>query len=281
MDAPLISVEKVSFAYKGQPACLQAVSFEVRRGERVALLGPNGSGKSTLLCLLDGLFFPASGRITALGEDLTEEALDSEPFGPRFRSSVCFLFQNADAQLFCPTVEEELAFGPLQLGWEAAEIRRRSRDILNLLEIAHLRERTPQALSLGEKKRVALGALLILSPAILLLDEPTSGLDPRSQTLLVNILESLREMGLTLLTATHDLELLPHVADRAIVLGEDHAVHADASVDDVLGDTGLLLSVNLVHAHSHRHGALRHSHPHQHVVGHGHGHDNQGLRTED
>ena len=272
MAEPLISIDKVSFAYPGQPACLEGVSFEVRPAERVAVLGPNGSGKSTLLCLLDGLFFPASGRISVLGQELTERALDSTPFGPRFRSSVGFLFQSAEAQLFCPTVEEELAFGPLQLGWDAGEIDRRSLDVLKLLEIGHLKERTPQALSLGEKKRVALGALLILSPAILLLDEPTSGLDPRSQTLLLNILEGLCERGLTLLTATHDLELLPHVADRAIVLGEDHAVHADAPVGEVLGDTELLLRVNLIHAHSHRHGALLHSHPHQHVVGHGHGH---------
>lgn len=170
-------VDNVQFAYPGSAPSLAGVSFRVDAGERVALLGANGSGKSTLLHLLDGLYFPQAGTITAFGQPLTEEALERPPFGPRFRRDVGFLFQNSDAQLFCATVEEELAFAPLQLRWPAAEIRRRMDDVLELLEISHLRDRTPQALSGGEKKRVALASLLIVNPAALLLDEPTAGLD--------------------------------------------------------------------------------------------------------
>lgn len=269
---PVFVVEGVTYAYPGYPECVSEVSFEVRRGERVVLLGPNGSGKSTLLNLLDGLCFPTSGRIAAFGEALGEEALERTAFGARFRREVGFLFQDSEAQLFCPTVEEELAFGPLQLDWGAQEIRRRISDTLELLEISHLRKRTVVALSVGEKKKVALASLLVMGPSVLLLDEPTSGLDLRSQAVLLEILDSLRLAGLTFITATHDLTVVPHLADRALVLGEDHRLKADRPAEAVLTDTALLLDVNLIHAHAHRHGALVHTHPHEHVIGHEHGH---------
>jgi len=270
---PIFEVEGAHYAYPGYPECVSGVSFRIGPGERVALLGANGSGKSTLLNLLDGLFSPCSGRIAAFGKTLTEEALETSDFGPRFRKEVALLFQNSDAQLFCPSVEEELAFGPLQMRWADDEVRRRISDTLELLEIAHLRHRTTQALSAGEKKRVALASLLAMGPSVLLLDEPTAGLDPRSQAVLLDILDGLHEAGLTLVTATHDLTVLPHLADRVLVLGEDHRLKGDGAVEAVLSDTALLLEVNLIHAHSHRHGALLHSHPHQHVVGHEHGHE--------
>jgi cobalt/nickel transport system ATP-binding protein len=269
----LFDVQSVSFAYPGRPPCLREVSCRLDAGERVALLGANGSGKTTLLHLLDGLYFPTGGGIVAFGEALTEEAVERPPFGPRFRKAVGFLFQNSDAQLFCPTVAEELAFGPLQLRLPPAEIARRVDDALALLEIAHLRDRAPQTLSGGEQKRVALASLLTLSPRVLLLDEPTAGLDPRSQSMLLEMLHQLHEeAGVTLVTATHDLTLIPHLADRALVLSEDGRVMADAPAAQVLRDTDLLLSVNLIHAHLHRHGDTVHRHPHEHVHGHEHGH---------
>lgn len=269
---PIFAVEGVTYAYPGYPDCVSGVSFHVQQGERVALLGANGSGKSTLLALLDGLVFPASGQIRALGEPLLEETLERTGFGPRFRKEVGFLFQSSEAQLFCPTVEEELAFGPLQLRWPSREVHRRIADTLDLLEIAHLKRRTSHALSAGEKKRVALASLLVMSPSVLLLDEPTSGLDPRSQAVLLEILDSLHRAGLTFITATHDLTVVPHLADRALVLGEDHRLKADRPAEAALSDTALLLEVNLIHAHAHRHGALVHTHPHEHVVGHEHKH---------
>ncbi len=269
----IFSVDRVSYDHPGGRECLREVSFEVRSGERVGLLGANGSGKSTLLHLLDGLWFAKSGSVTGLGAVLTESGLETPPFGPMFRKNVGFLFQNSDAQLFCTTVEEELAFAPLQLeSLSREEIRRRIDDTLSLLEISHLRDRTPQALSSGEKKLVALASLLVVGPSVLLLDEPTAGLDPRSQAILLQILDELHSAGLTLITATHDLALLPHLADRALVLSEEHTLVADAPVDEILRDTDLLLSVNLIHAHTHRHGPLTHSHPHAHIVAHDHEH---------
>ncbi len=271
-DPAIFVADQLSFAYPGHGPSLAGVSFAVAAGERVALLGANGSGKSTLLHLLDGLYFPDAGTLTAFGEALTEARVETPPFGPRFRASVGFLFQNSDAQLFCATVEEELAFAPLQLRWPREEIRRRTDDVLALLHILRLRGRAPQTLSTGEKKRVALAALLMTAPSVLLLDEPTAGLDPRSQALLLEMLDELHASGVTLITATHDLALLPHLADRALVLSEEHTLVADAPVDDVLHDVDLLLRVNLIHVHAHRHGDVVHVHPHQHVVAHEHGH---------
>jgi len=269
-------VEDARFAYPGREASVNGVSFTVEPGERLALLGANGSGKSTLLHLLDGLYFPQAGTITAFGQSLGEEAIERAPFGPQFRKDVGFLFQNSDAQLFCATVEEELAFAPLQLRWPMAEIHQRIDDTLQLLEIAHLRDRAPQNLSGGEKKRVALASLLIVHPSVLLLDEPTAGLDPRSQSVLLEILEQLHQQaGMTLITATHDLTVLPHIADRALVLSEEHRLVADGAASTILQDTDLLLSVNLIHAHAHRHGETLHQHPHLHVIEHDHSHTHQ------
>jgi len=268
----MYSVDNITFAYPGHEQCLRGVSFDVRQGERLALIGANGSGKSTLLHLLDGLYFPNSGAIRVMGEALTEQAVETPPFGPRFRKEVGFLFQNSDAQLFCATVEAELAFAPLQLRWPRAEIDRRIGETLEMLEITHLRDRTPQALSSGEKKRVALASVLVVGPSVLLLDEPTAGLDPRSQSILLEILLSLHDAGMTIITATHELALLDHLADRAIVLGEDHRIAADGGVGDILHDTALLLAVNLIHSHSHAHGGVAHSHPHDHALSHDHEH---------
>lgn len=268
----IFGVQDVRFAYPGEASCLENISFTVQAGERLALLGANGTGKSSLLHLLDGLYFASAGRIQAFGQELTEHTLEKTSFGPQFRQQVGFLFQNTEAQLFCPTVEEELAFGPLQLHLPRAEIAARLDDVLKLLEITHLRDRAPHRLSGGEKKRVALGALLTTNPSVLLLDEPTTDLDPRSQSMLIDLLEQLHERGLTLITATHDLTLLPHIADRGLVLDDTHRLVADMPTDDLLAAEELLLRVNLIHAHSHRHGRLTHRHPHTHIHAHDHTH---------
>lgn len=272
MTETVFRLDGVSFSYPGSGTCLEDVSFEVARGERVALLGANGSGKSTVLRLMDGLYFAQVGKLVALGEILSPAVVERPPFGPRFRKEVGFLFQDSDAQLFSPSVEEEVAFGPLQMGWAREEILRRVGDALQILGIEALRTRPPQNLSAGEKKKVALASLLALSPSVLLLDEPTAGLDPRSQGALLELLEELHASGFTTVAATHDLELVPHLADRAVVMGEDHRVAADGPVREILEDTDLLVRVNLIHAHRHRHGALVHSHPHRHAVMHEHSH---------
>jgi len=261
-------VRNVCYAYPGADLALRDVTLHVARGESVALLGANASGKSTLLQLLDGLLFPQAGTIRAFGEPLTEAALERPQFARDFRRRVGLLFQNTDVQLFCATVEEELAFAPLQLRLPEEEVRQRVEDVLRLLQIEHLRHRPPQTLSGGEKKRVALGGLLTAGPQVLLLDEPTTALDPRSQQWLVELLGDLRTAGLTIIAATHDLTLAPEIADRAVILSEDHTVLATGAVSDLLGNIDLLLQANLIHPHA----THLHIHPHLHDAWHGHPH---------
>ncbi len=268
---PLFEVRGVTFAYPGRPPSLEEVSFTVGKGERVALLGANGSGKTTLLLLLDGLYFPNKGRVYFEGDPIEAQTLEGKEAGRAFRRRVGLLFQNPDAQLFSPSVADELSFAPRQLGLPAEEAADRVESVLTLMEISNLRDRPPQSLSAGEKKRVALASLLTAGPSVLLLDEPTAGLDPRSQSRLLDILEHLHEAGLTLVTATHELLLLPHLADRAVVLSPDHRLVADAAAEAVLADLPLLDSANLIHVHSHRHGNVLHRHPHLHWAGHHHG----------
>ena len=263
----------VSYRYHTGVAALEDVSLTIAQGEKVAILGANGCGKSTLLKILNGLEFAQSGQVTAFDIALTEENLKDEATAYRFRRRVGFIFQNSDAQLFSPTVREEIAFGPLQMGLERAELEQRLADVARLIGIENLLDRAPFQLSGGEKKKVAIASTLVINPDVLLLDEPTAGLDPRSQSWLVDLLLRLHAAGKTLITATHDLALVPDMADRALVFSEQHTLAAQGTAEEILSDTDLLVRVNLVHAHYHRHGSLWHSHPHHHSGSHAHTHD--------
>jgi cobalt/nickel transport system ATP-binding protein len=254
--------EDLRYRYLERFTALDGVSFAVRRGERVALLGANGSGKSTLLKILDGLIFPDSGSVTAFGQPLTEDNLEDEQFSMGFRSRVGFIFQNSDAQVFSPTVREEVAFGPLQLGWDAEKVERRIGDVLGMLDIGGLADRAPYQLSGGEKKRVALASVLVMNPEVILFDEPTAALDPRTQQWLVELIAELGQAGKTMVLATHDLDVLDVVADRCLVFSEDHRIVAEGAPAEMLANRDLLLSVNLIHAHTHSHETEPHEHEH-------------------
>jgi len=271
----ILEVDGLTFAYPGREEGLKGVSFRIARGERVALLGANGSGKSTLLYLLDGLYFSSAGEVRALGETLTESRLEDPAFGPRFRREVGLLFQNSEAQLFCPTVEEDVAFGPLQAGWPQEEVARRVKEVLALLEIEALQKRPPGTLSAGEKKKVALASVLSLRPEVWLLDEPTAGLDPRSEGRLLDFLAELRREGKTIITATQDLDIVEEIADRAITFSEGHEIVGDGRPHEILSHRELLMACNLLHVHRHRHGELEHSHEHFHAHAHAHPHDGE------
>lgn len=268
----IFEVENAGYAYPGGGTALKSISFTVEKGESIALLGANASGKSTLLHLLDGLYFPDSGSVTAFGTVLTEESVETHPFARKFRSEVGFLFQNSDAQLFCPTVEEELAFGPLQLRIPPDEVEKRVEDTLDLLEIGNIRNRPPHSLSGGEKKKVALAGLITCGPSVILLDEPSAGLDPRSQQWLIEFLHELTRAGITLIAASHDLSFAAEVTDRALVLSEQHELVCDTHTVEALDDLDMLFAANLIHAHTHRHGSKIHAHPHLHDIRHEHPH---------
>ena len=248
--ATLLSCRDLHYAYLDRFPALDRVSIDVRRGEKLALLGANGCGKSTLLKVLDGLIFPDRGSYTAFGSEVTEDALEDEQMNAGFRSRIGFVFQNSDAQVFSPTVREELAFGPLQLGLSRDEAAARVEDVLRLLEIADLAERAPFQLSGGQKKRVAIGTVLAMNPEVLLFDEPTANLDPRTAEWLTTLIEELAAAGKTIVHATHDLDSLDRLADRCIVFGEDHRVAGEGTPARLLADRDLLLRVNLIHARS-------------------------------
>lgn len=260
MPEQVYKLEGVGYSY-GKYFALKNISFVVSAGESLAILGANGSGKSSLLKILDGLQFASVGSVEFFGERITEETLKGGLLRC-FRERVGFVFPEPDVQLFCPTVFEEVAFGPLQLDIPAGEARERVADLLEMLGISALKERAPHTLSSGEKKKVAIASVLAINPDVLLLDEPTNGLDPRTQVWLFELLGSLKALKKTVIMATHDLSLAQDFADRVIVLDESHTLTADGSCAAILRDKDLLLRANIIHEHTHRHGDVIHIHSH-------------------
>ncbi|ACX52316.1 ABC transporter related protein [Ammonifex degensii KC4] len=236
----------VSYRYPTGETALEDISITVRPGECLILVGPNGSGKSTFLKLLAGLIFPFEGEVWAFGKPITPALLNDPEESYAFRRRVGLVLQNVEAQLFCPTVWDEVAFGPLHLGWDREQIEKRVDETLKLMQLESLRERFPHRLSGGEKKKVALASVLVIDPEVLLLDEPTANLDPRSQKWLLHFLMELTSQGKTVVMATHELHLLPFLADRIAILGDDHRLWAVGAPEEVLRDRNLLLRAHLV-----------------------------------
>jgi cobalt/nickel transport system ATP-binding protein len=246
----VFEVRDVFFAYEGKQTALEQVSLTIQAHDASVILGANGSGKSTLLKLLDGLYFPNSGSISAFGAPLTEEALRDDEYNFRFRRRVGLVFQDSDVQLFSASVWDELAFAPLQLGLPRPEVSQRVDSALSALRIEKLRDRAPHHLSGGEKRRVALASLLTLQPEVWLMDEPTAGLDPRSQSWLIEFILDQRQLGKTVVTATHDLGLAEEIASTVYVFSEDHRLAAEGAPAEILGNHDLLHRCNLYHYHA-------------------------------
>ena len=225
---------------------LDDVSLAVAPGEKVALLGANGCGKSTLLKVLDGLVFPDDGVYEAFGAKVTDANLEDEQFNRGFRSRVGFVFQNSDAQVFSPTVRDEIAFGPLNMGLHPGVVEARVADTLAMLDIPDLADRAPYQLSGGQKKRVAIASVLVMNPEVLLFDEPTAALDPRTADWLMDLIVELNRGGKTIVLATHDLATLGVLADRCVVFSEDHRIVAEGPPAEVLANRAQLESVNLI-----------------------------------
>ena len=266
-EEPIYRLRDVGYTYAGAHVALDGIDLDVRRGEQVCLLGANGSGKSTLLKLLDGIVAPSRGEMRALGRDVAAVAAGVDAF--RFHREVGLVFQDPDVQLFSATVLDDVAFGPLQLGLTQAEVKAACDEALDLMDIGHLANRAPFELSGGEKKRAAIASVLSLRPEVILLDEPTAALDPRTKSVLVDLIRRLGGAGRTVITATHELEIVPIIADRVVVLGEDRRVLADDAPDTILRDRALLLRANLIHEHLHGHhdGARSVEHSHDHAAG--------------
>jgi cobalt/nickel transport system ATP-binding protein len=190
--------------------------------------------------------------------------LQNSEFAYPFRRRVGLVFQNPDVQLFSPTVFDEVAFGPLQLQWPKEKVRAAVKEILEVMKITHLKDRSPHHLSMGEKKRVTLASVLVLDPEVLLFDEPTAALDPKSASQVIDFLIGLRGGPKTVVTTSHDLDIVEDIADECFVFQTGRVVAAGAPAE-ILRQTSLLEQTNLIHTHRHIHASGEtHSHPHLH-----------------
>lgn len=224
---PDMEFRQVRYSYEGsREEALRGVDFKIGHGEKVALLGPNGAGKSTLLLHTDGLLLPASGEVVVCGMPVERKTLAD------VRRRVGMVFQNPDDQLFMPTVEEDVAFGPLNMGLDAGEVEIRISAAMRAVGAEGLRKRSPMQLSGGQKRAVALAAVLAMRPQILVLDEPTANLDGRTRRSLMSVLGRIDS---TCIIATHDLAMARALCTRAIVMDEGRVV-ADGSCAEVIAD---------------------------------------------
>jgi cobalt/nickel transport system ATP-binding protein len=267
---PVLRVEMVGYRYYDAIPALKDVSLSINSGDRFAVIGANGSGKSTLLQIMGALIHPREGTLYFKGNEVSEKTLHRQDFLRHFRESVGFVFQDSDIQLFCPTVFDELLYGPLQLNISEAEACDRAHEVMKMLNIEGLKERPSYMLSGGEKKRVAIASVLTMNPEVLLFDEPTNGLDPRTQCFLMELLVALNDAGKTIVLATHDLSLVGELQAKVAVLSEDHSLERTGDSADILKDEALLLKVNLIHEHIHFHGGKAHTHLHSHYLFHQH-----------
>ena len=235
MSHHIVEVKKLKHTYPDGTAALREVSFRVIHGESVAIIGANGAGKSTLLLHLNGYLSPSSGEIRIGDYPLTKATL------PDIRRTVGMVFQDPDDQLFMPTVYDDVAFGPLNLGLPGEEVEQKVRAALEQVGAAHLADKPPYHLSGGEKKRVAIATVLSMSPDILVMDEPTSGLDPYARRRLMSLLRDFRH---TKIFTSHDLDMVMDLCERTIVLHEGE-VRADGPTREIFQDEDLLAECRL------------------------------------
>ncbi len=227
---PIIEIENLDFSYPDGHVALRGVSLQVCRGEKVALVGPNGAGKSTLMLHLNGILNGNQGHIQVAGLPVTK------PHLPVIRAKVGLVFQNPDDQLFSPTVFEDVAFGPLHMGFAEDEVRARVARALEQVDMGGYANRLSHHLSVGEKKRIAIATVLSMDAEILVLDEPSAGLDPRARRRLINLLRTLPH---TTLVSAHDMLMVRELFPRMVIMDEGRIV-ADGPTEVLMDDVALL-----------------------------------------
>lgn len=219
----MIDLENVCYAYENEIA-LRYVNLHIEEGESVIIQGPNGCGKSTLIRLLNGIIFPSEGKYCYKGNEITEKSLKNNTFAKWFHQQLGYVFQNADTQLFCSSVEEEIAFGPVQMGLPKEIVAQRTEDCIRLFGLEKLRNRAPYHLSGGEKRKVSLACILSMNPEVLVLDEPLAGLDEKTQNLLITFLKQFHNAGKTLVIITHNKQLADMLGTRFVYMNEEHEI---------------------------------------------------------
>lgn len=232
---PALEVESLAYAYPDGHQALYGVDLRIDAGERVALLGPNGAGKTTLVLHLNGIHLPGHGAVRVAGTTVAKDTLKE------VRRAVGLVFQDPDDQLFMPTVRDDVAFGPANLGLRGDDLDQRVQEALDAVGMADVADRAPHHLSFGQRRRVAVATVLAMRPDILVLDEPSSNLDPASRRELAEILVSLEQ---TILLVTHDLPYALELCRRSLVMN-DGSIVADGKTADLLGDEALMAANRL------------------------------------
>lgn len=232
---PLLALSNLSYCYDVERWALKGLTLEVRQGERIALLGANGAGKSTLMRLLSGLIAPSEGEIVLNGDVLRPTKSDLS----KQRRRIALVMQNANYQLFCPSVEDEIAFGLKNIGLSREALRLRVEETITTYDLETLRHRPPHLLSEGQKKWVSIAAVLALDPDIILLDEPTASLDATYSERVLGLLEHLHEAGKTIILSTHDMDRAYRWANRAVVLSDGVLLY-DGMPSGLFADTALV-----------------------------------------
>ena len=224
---PVLDISGVHFSYPDREGVLKEINLAVEAEERVGLIGPNGAGKTSLFMVICGVLKPACGAVSVLGKPVT---------GGKFNPEVGMVFQNPDDQLFCPSVKDDIAFGPQNMGLAGDEIEARTQEALAIVEGGKLAERPVHHLSEGEKRLVSIAGVLAMRPGLILYDEPSASLDIRSRRRLINLLKSSRE---TIMVASHDLELILEVCNRVMLMDEGQII-ADGNPADIMGNDRLM-----------------------------------------
>lgn len=236
----MLEARNITFSYDDGTEALNNVNLKVDKGDIVALLGKNGAGKSTLFLHFNGILRPDNGEIIIDGEKLKYDKKSLI----KFRQKVGLVFQNPDDQIFAPSVEEDVAFGPLNLKLPMEEVQKRVHEALERVGMVGFEKKAPHHLSGGQKKRVAIAGILAMKPEIMVFDEPTAGLDPKGASKIINLLKELNEQGITIIISTHDVDLVPQYANKVYVLHEGEII-GEGTAKDIFSNKELIDKANL------------------------------------
>ncbi|WP_400224432.1 energy-coupling factor ABC transporter ATP-binding protein [Methanobrevibacter smithii] len=235
-----LSTENLSFTYPDGTHALKNINIEIEKGEKVAIIGPNGAGKSTLFSHFNGLTEPTSGCVKIEGKPISFEKDELL----KVRQKVGIVFQDPNDQLFAPTVKEDIAFGPMNLGLSYDEVEKRVEDALKMVGMENYEDKTPHHLSGGQQKRIAIAGIIAMKPELMILDEPTAGLDPDGVEKVLNIMNQLNEEGMTLIISSHDIDMISKYADKIFVLYNGEIIES-GNKNKIFSDMELLKKAHL------------------------------------
>lgn len=235
-----LSTENLSFTYPDGTQALKNINIEIEKGEKVAIIGPNGAGKSTLFSHFNGLTEPTSGCVKIEGKPISFEKDELL----KVRQKVGIVFQDPNDQLFAPTVKEDIAFGPMNLGLSYDEVEKRVEDALKMVGMENYEDKTPHHLSGGQQKRIAIAGIIAMKPELMILDEPTAGLDPDGVEKVLNIMNQLNEEGMTLIISSHDIDMISKYADKIFVLYNGEIIESE-NKNKIFSDMELLKKAHL------------------------------------